>query len=173
MEGLIHIYCGDGKGKTTAAVGLAVRAAGAGKKVLFVQFFKDGTSSEIQVLGQIPGVELEFCLTHHGFYKFMDEAGRAAAKEDYSFLLDNALARAAEGLDLLVLDEAISACNCGVIDEEVLAAFLKNKPAGLEVVLTGRNPSQRLQDLADYITEMKKIRHPYDKGISARLGVEY
>ena len=74
---------------------------------------------------------------------------------------------------LLVLDEAISACNCGVIDEETLAAFLAEKPAGLEVVLTGRNPSERLLARADYITEMKKIRHPYDQGITARLGVEY
>lgn len=173
MEGLIHIYCGDGKGKTTAAVGLAVRAAGAGKKVIFTQFFKDGSSSEIKMLETLPGVELVLCRVQHGFYKFMDEAGRAAARRDFSSLLDTALTRAAEGADLLVLDEAISACNCGVIDEEKLAAFLTEKPAGLEVVLTGRNPSERLLARADYITEMKKIRHPYDQGITARLGVEY
>ena len=173
MKGLIHIYCGEGKGKPTAAVGLAVRAAGAGKKVLFVQFFKDGSSSEIPPLEALPGVELGLCRTRRGFYFQLDEAGREAARQDFSALLESALRRAEEGVDLLVLDEAFSACACRVIREERLLEFLRAKPEGLEVVLTGRGPSDRMLALADYITEMKKLRHPYDKGVPARLGVEY
>ena len=80
---------------------------------------------------------------------------------------------ARNGYDLLVLDEAVSACTRGVIPESELLDFLKNRPAGLEVVITGRDPSDRLMEAADYITEMKKLRHPYDRGINARLGIEF
>lgn len=173
MTGLIHIYCGDGKGKTTAAVGLAVRAAGAGQKVIFAQFFKDGSSSEIRTLEQIGQIELELCRVQHGFYAFMDEEGKARARQDYTAVLERALERAREGADLLVLDEAISACNCGVIPQQQLEEFLRTKPEGLEVVLTGRDPAAELVELADYVTEMRKLRHPYDRGVMARLGIEY
>ena len=171
--GLVHIYCGDGKGKTTASVGLAVRAAGAGKRVLFAQFFKDGSSSEIKLLRLLPGVETMHCKTAPGRYSQMDEAGRARAKADYGCLLEDALAAAREGADLLILDEAISSCNYGTICEETLAAFLETRPAGLEVVLTGRAPSERLIALADYVTEMRKLKHPYDNGVLARRGIEF
>lgn len=172
-KGLVHIYCGDGKGKTTASVGLAVRAAGAGKKVIFAQFFKNGSSSEVKMLRLLPGVETMHCKTVSGFYSQMSEADRDQARCDYSRLLEDALTAAREGADLLILDEAISSCNYGTICEETLAEFLENRPAGLEVVLTGRDPSERLVGLADYVTEMKKIKHPYDHGILARRGIEF
>lgn len=173
QRGLVHIYCGDGKGKTTAAVGLAVRAAGAGRHVLFAQFFKDGSSSEIKMLRLLPGVETMHCKTAPGRYSQMDEADRERARNDYSRLLEDALAAARAGADLLVLDEAISSCNYGTICEETLASFLEGRPAGLEVVLTGREPSQRLVRLADYVTEMRKVKHPYDSGVLARKGIEF
>lgn len=172
-KGLLHIYCGDGKGKTTASVGLAVRAAGAGKRVVFVQFFKNGSSSEVKMLRLLPGVETMHCKTVSGFYSQMSEADRERARTDYSRLLEDALAAAREGADLLILDEALSSCNYGTISEDALAEFLENRPAGLEVVLTGRDPSRRLTDLADYVTEMRKIKHPYDQGVPARKGVEF
>lgn len=171
MPGLIHIYCGDGKGKTTASVGLAVRAAGAGKKVLFVQFFKNGTSSELKVLRE--HMEVLFCETQYGFFKNMDADTRERAGKDYSALLETALAKAGEDLGLLVLDEAISACNHRMISEERVLDFLKNKPEQLEVVLTGRDPSAALLEAADYVTEMRKQKHPFDTGIKARKGIEY
>ena len=172
MNGLIHLYCGDGKGKTTAAVGLAVRAAGAGKTVLFTQFFKSGTSAEIKILNQIPNITTQHCKTVSGFYKNMTPEQKRQAAADYTAFLNEILGRAAQ-FDVLILDEVISACNHGVIDEQSVRRFLRQKPDGLEVVLTGRNPSEELLTLADYVTEMKKHKHPYDRGISARFGIEF
>ena len=171
--GLIHLYCGDGKGKTTAAAGQALRMAGAGGQVLFVQFFKTGASCEVQALRQMEGVRtLHSATPHHRFSK-MDEQERSQAREDDRALLSDALTQAREGVDLLVLDEAVSACNRAIISEEMLLEFLRTKPEHLEVVLTGRDPSGALLSLADYVTEMRKIKHPYDRGVRARRGIEF
>lgn len=172
MAGLIHLYCGDGKGKTTAAVGLAVRASGAGKQVIFTQFFKDGASSEVTVLSSLPGVRTMHTQTVKGFYRFMTPEQRAKAREDYTELF-RAVTAAARNADLLVLDEIVSACNRGVVPEALVTDFLRNKPQSLEVVMTGRKPSPVLTELADYVTEMRKLRHPYDRGVAARKGIEF
>ena len=172
MAGLIHIYCGDGKGKTTAAVGLTLRSAGAGNRVVFTQFFKDGSSSEISLLRQIPGISVLHADTVGGFWKRMTAEQQAQASRDYTELFHIACERA-KNMDLLVLDEVISACNHGAVPEEALLEFLQNKPENLEVVLTGRNPSEALLAQADYVTEMKKIKHPFDRGVLARKGIEY
>lgn len=173
MAGLIHIYCGDGKGKTSAAVGLALRAAGAGMKVLFVQFLKDGSSPEMEMLRQSQLIETDCCSSIHKFVFQMSGEERRQAEAEYSRLLENSLRRCNEGYGLLVLDEVIPACNMGIVPEATLAAFLRSKPSGLEVVLTGREPSPVLLDLADYATEMKKYKHPYDQGVPARRGIEF
>lgn len=172
MAGLIHIYCGDGKGKTTAAVGLTLRSAGAGNRVVFTQFFKDGSSSEISLLRQIPGISVLHADTVGGFWKRMTAEQQAQASRDYTELFHIACERA-KNMDLLVLDEVISACNHGAVPEEALLEFLQNKPENLEVVLTGRNPSEALLAQADYVTEMKKVKHPFDRGVLARKGIEY
>ena len=172
MAGLVHIYCGDGKGKTTACVGLAVRAAGAGKKVVFTQFFKDGSSSEVKILTQIPNIRTIHCKFYHGLYFRMDDAQKAKASEDYTKLFRDAV-EAARDADLLVMDELVSTCNHGTVSEAEVIEFLRNKPEKLEVVMTGRDPSQALRDCADYITEMRKIKHPFDQGIPARKGIEF
>ena len=172
MSGLVHIYCGDGKGKTTAAVGLAVRAAGAGKKVVFTQFFKDGSSSEIKVLQGVGNVQIHHCNTVRGFWKRMSDAQKARASEDYTRLFSD-VTRSAMDADLLILDEIVSACNHGTLAETAVTDFLRQKPEKLEVVLTGRNPSEHLLRLADYVTHMQKIKHPYDRGIAARKGIEF
>ena len=173
MQGLIHLYCGDGKGKTTAAVGLSVRAAGVGKRVLFAQFLKDGSSSELNVLRALPNVEVASCGQNFGFFKSMDEQTKAAARQAYSALLEDAMRKSEDGVDLLVLDEAVAACNHGLIEETALLDFLRRRPEALEVVLTGRDPSQHLMDAADYVTEMRKRKHPFDRGIAARRGIEF
>lgn len=172
MAGLIHIYCGDGKGKTTAAVGLALRAAGAGKRVVFTQFFKDGSSSEIGMLKRFDTIRVMHCDTVHGFFFRMNDAQKEQASRDYTELLRQVLA-AAETAEVLVLDEIISACNHGTVPETMVTAFLEQKPKKLEVILTGREPSRTLVSLADYVTEMRKIKHPFDSGIPARKGIEY
>jgi len=170
--GLIHLYCGDGKGKTTAAVGLAVRMSGAGKTVLFGQFFKTGGSSELRALEQLPGIKVLSCDTIPGRYSRLTEEQRQQVTVDYRAYLEQLLAEA-PAYDLLVLDEAVSACNRGILEEATLLDFLAHKPEDLEVVLTGRDPSAALQQLADYLTEMKKHKHPYDQGVKARRGVEF
>ena len=173
-EGLVHLYCGEGKGKTTAAVGLCARAAGSGKRVLFVQFFKDGTSSENASLRLLPNVHTMHEPRYFGRVSNMGKEEFEECKRAYSALFDAAISRAAEEkFDLLVLDEAVSSCNHGVIDEGALLRFLKSRPARLEVVLTGREPSAALVEAADYVTEMKKVKHPFDAGIVARRGIEF
>ncbi len=172
MRGLVHIYCGDGKGKTTAAVGLAIRAAGAGKKVLFCQFFKSGESSEILELNQLPNIKTAHCHTVPGFYYKMTPEQQQQAQKDYSAMCQQVL-QEAKNMDLLILDEVISACRYNVVNENELRQFIINKPEQLELVLTGRNPSPELLELADYVTEMRKIKHPFDQGIPARRGVEF
>ncbi len=169
---MIHIYCGDGKGKTTAAVGLAVRAAGAGKKVLFAQFFKDGTSSEISVLESLPGVETVHPGLHYGFYRTLSDTKKAKLGENYRAMFRDIAARAEE-FDLIVLDEAVSAYRYGALDRDAVTAFLREQKDSREIVLTGRNPAPELTELADYCTEMRKEKHPFDRGIAARKGVEY
>lgn len=172
MAGLIHVYCGDGKGKTTAAAGLAARAAGAGKQVVFTQFFKNGSSGEIKSLKCLDSVRTMHCKTVPGRFSRMNEEEKAQARADYQKLLEDVM-EASKDADLLVLDEAVSACNHGMIQEERLIWLLRHKPEKLEVVLTGRNPSEKLLEMADYITEMRKVRHPYDRGIKARKGIEF
>ena len=172
MKGLIHLYCGEGKGKTTAAMGLALRAAGAGKRVVVVQFLKDGTSAELEALRGTAGVEVVPQTRTFGFSWTLSPEERAEAKHYYTGLLA-AAEKKSGGCDLLVMDEAVGAVAAGFIDEARLLAFLADKPEGLEVVLTGRDPSQALVDRADYVTEMRKIKHPFDRGIPARRGVEY
>ena len=169
---MVHIYCGDGKGKTTAAMGLALRMAGAGKRVLIGQFFKDGSSGEIRVLQTVPGVETLHCKTVPGRYARMTETQRETARQDYSRYLLELLEKGREK-DLLVLDEVISALNRGIVPMEPVVEFLKAWGQEKEIVLTGRDPSQALLECADYVTEMKKQKHPFDRGIRARKGVEF
>ena len=172
MSGLIHIYCGDGKGKTTAAIGLAIRAAGAGKRVVFAQFFKDGSSSEINILKSVGSIQIVHCNTVRGFWRRMDDVQKAKASKDYTRFLSEIIMLAKDA-DLLVLDEIISACNHGTVTEAAVLDFLRDKPNNLEVALTGRDPSETLLEFADYVSEIKKVKHPYDCGIAAREGIEF
>lgn len=173
MSGLIHIYCGDGKGKTTAATGLAVRAAGAEKKVVFVQFLKKGDSSEIKSLKKLERIEVCSLSTHLGFFKTLNDEEREETRHNHTLLFEKIILQTQSDTDVLILDEVITACNYQMIQEGELVDFLQKKPEHLEVILTGRNPSDKLLDMADYVTEMKKIKHPYDKGIIARSGIEF
>ncbi|RGZ01866.1 cob(I)yrinic acid a,c-diamide adenosyltransferase [Clostridium sp. AM58-1XD] len=173
-RGLIHIYCGDGKGKTTAAVGLAVRAAGRGKNVLMVRFLKNDDSGEVAVLKQIDGITLIPCEKVFGFVFRMNEEEKRQAAAWYGKLFEKAVSMAkTDEYDLFVMDEAMAACTSGMIEEEKLLRFLAEKPEKLEVVMTGRNPSERLMETADYVSEIKAVKHPYEKGIPAREGIEY
>ena len=169
----IHIYCGDGKGKTTAAVGLAVRAAGNGKKVVLTQFLKDGRSSELNILRELPQIKVLSCTRCFGFFWNMSEEQKEEARKAYTDLFEEAVREAIDShAFLLVMDEFVAAYNHGMIDREKALNFLKNKPEELEVVLTGREPAPELVELADYVSEIQKRKHPFDQGIPARKGIE-
>jgi cob(I)alamin adenosyltransferase len=173
MNGLIHIYEGDGKGKTTAAIGLSIRCAGNGGKVIFTQFLKDNKSSELNILTAISHIDVVPSDEFFGFYSKMSEETKGRAKAVYSALLETVIKKASkEEYQMLVLDEAIAAYNFKLINQTMLLEFLKNKPNQLEVVMTGRSPAEELVELADYVSRINKIKHPYDKGIKARVGIE-
>ena len=172
--GRVHVYCGDGKGKTTCGMGLCMRAAGAGKKVLICQFMKDNSTSERRILAQIPGVTLVPGLQHEKFSFQMNQEEKAARRTFYNKRLEELFRKAEEeNFDLLFMDEALYAIRAGLLDEETLLQCLDERPQGLEVILTGQGPDEKLLARADYVTEMKKIKHPYDQGVKAREGIEY
>ena len=173
-RGLIHIYCGNGKGKTSAAVGLTIRALGHGRRVVFVQFLKDGRSGEISVLAQFEQLTLITGQTVAKFSFAMNEQERLETLALHQAYLERASQLVhRETVDLLVLDEALGALETKLLDETALLDFLTNRPEKLEVVLTGRTASPQLCEQADYISEIHCVRHPYEQGIAAREGIEY
>ena len=169
-----HIYYGDGKGKTTAAIGLAVRAAGSKMKVLFVQFLKTEFSGERHILSHTENVTLTFCPLELKFTFDMDDKEKAQAAKIFKGIFDNAVTTAlTEKYDMVVLDEVFEAINAHMLSESEVYEFITNAPASMEIVMTGHNPPQKFMDCADYITEFKKIKHPYDRGITGRIGIEF
>lgn len=173
MFGLVHIYCGDGKGKTTAAVGLAVRCAGRGNKVLLVQFLKSRDSGELYSLAKLPDIEVMRGKESKKFTFQMNEEEKHALLIEHNKMFEQVLAKIKNGgYSLLILDEVIGALNAKVFEMQKLTEFLRHKPENLEVVLTGRNPAPELVEIADYVSEMRKVKHPMDKGIMAREGIE-
>ena len=173
-KGLIHIYTGDGKGKTTAAVGLAVRFAGTGGRVLFCRFLKTNDSGELEILKNIPEIKLTDNPKVFHMIHLKDGELPEGAAQYYKAMFDEAVSGAVAGdCGLLVMDELIGAVNLGFISTADVLSFLNNRPDNLEVVMTGRNPAPELIKAADYVSEIRKIRHPYDKGIKARKGIEF
>ena len=167
-EGLVHLYTGDGKGKTTAAVGLCVRALGHGLRVVFVQFLKNGQSGELEPLRSLGAAVLGGGVRI--FVSKMSEAERRAARERMDELLSEALELPA---DLLVLDEACVAAGLGMLDGELLRRAVEERPAGREIVLTGRGALPWMLEAADYVTVMEAEKHPFARGLTAREGIEY
>lgn len=168
-KGLVHLYWGDGKGKTTAAFGLALRMLGSGGTVTVVQFLKDGQSSELEPLRCL-GAAVYSGQAGTGFFSQMTPEERRTVRARHDALLTQALETPC---DLLVLDEACAACRLGMVDEDLLRRAVLERPEGQEVVLTGRDPAEWMQQAADYSTEMRCHKHPYQQGITARKGVEY
>ncbi len=173
QKGLIHIYTGDGKGKTTAATGLAVRACGAGRRVYIVSFLKTAQSGEIDFINSIKCGNLKVFRfeCEHGFvHDNRDDGICKDTKEALGFIND---ALKNEKCDMLVLDEIICSYNFGYVTKEEIKEIIENKPCGCELVLTGRRAPDWLVDMADYVTEMKAVKHPYNEGIDARKGIEF
>jgi cob(I)alamin adenosyltransferase len=171
--GLIHIYCGDGKGKTTACMGLALRCAGRGNKVLIAQFMKSRDTGEILALKNVANIEIMRGKTNDKFTFQMNEDEKAQTLKEHNELFAKALAKCnKENIDLLILDEVIGACNANVFDYKKVVELMKNKPEKMELAISGRNPKPEFIELADYVSEIKLIKHPFTQGIAAREGIE-
>ncbi|PXV91805.1 cob(I)alamin adenosyltransferase [Lachnotalea glycerini] len=173
QKGLIHIYCGNGKGKTTAAMGLTIRAAGYGMKVLIYQFMKNNKTSERIILQTISNITIIDGLEQEKFSFQMTTEEKMLRKEFYTEkFLEITKKAVEENYDMLFMDEIIYTLRAGLLDERIVLEFLRTKPVTLEVIMTGDGPSQSLVDAADYVSEIKKIKHPYDQGQTARFGIE-
>ena len=168
-KGLLHLYWGEGKGKTTAAMGLAVRALGAGLQVSIVQFLKNGQSGELVPLKNLGAV----IYTGEAGTKFVSQMTEEEKETVRKRQNEQLLEALASPCDMLILDEACAALELGMIDEKLLQRAVLERPFAREVILTGRSPAQWMKDAADYSTEMVCHKHPYDKGIMARRGVEF
>ena len=168
-----HFYYGDGKGKTTAAMGLALRAVGRGIPAVILQFLKDGSSGEIRALRTCPEVTV---LAEEGLTCFvfaMSEEEKERFRQVMAENLKKAESLCREGRRMLVLDEIGSALDTGMVERENFLRFLDGLPEETEVAMTGHRGDEELIRRADYVTRMEKGKHPYDKGVSAREGVEY
>lgn len=166
---MVHLYWGEGKGKTTAAMGLALRALGAGQRVVIVQFLKGASSSEIPLLEQLGAT----IYRGKAGQKFVFQMTEAEKTQTRAMQTEHLRAALAEQADLLILDEACAAWQLEMVDHALLQQAVLQRPADQELVLTGRSPAQWMRAAADYETEMRCHRHPYETGVTARKGVEF
>lgn len=169
---MVHLYTGDGKGKTTAAMGLALRALGRGKRVVCAQFLKGGKSGEILALERFEGFLRIQNPDQVKFVFQMTPGERADCAGDCARILCEAAERA-KGADMLILDEICAAVNLGMLKESDVTAAISALPSRVEIVMTGRDAPEALAARADYLSEIRAVRHPYDQGTPAREGVEY
>jgi len=170
-KGYIHVYTGPGKGKTTAALGLGLRAAGAGLKVHMLQFMKGRRYSELDAIENIPG----FTISQHGRDEFVCKENPEQIDID---LAQQGFAYAKEIIkkekyDLVILDEINVAVDFNLIDVDDVLEIVEGKPEKLELVLTGRYAHPKITRIADYVTEMLEIKHPYQHGVEARKGIDF
>ncbi len=170
-KGLVQVYTGDGKGKTTAALGLALRASGRGLKTIIVQFMKNGDYGETRAVKRIDGITIE----QYGLPSFVIKGKEKP--EDYA-AAERGLARALQIMenrecDILILDELNITLHFGLLKIEQVIEAIGKKPEQMEIVITGRCMPREIAERADLITEMKMLRHPYEEGIDAREGIEF
>lgn len=170
MKGYLQVYTGPGKGKTTAAIGLAVRAAGAGLKVYFTQFIKGGEYSEIVALARFQDL---IVVEQFGLGRFLK--GKPAAEDVRAAKqgLEKIKKIIASGrYDVVILDEANVAVGCGLFSIDELLEIVEKRAAATELVITGRNAAPELLARADLVTEMRELKHYFAQGVQARTGIE-
>lgn len=165
---MIHCYYGDGKGKTTAAIGQVIRMIGSGMKVQVIQFLKEGTSSEVKVLENL-GIEVLYTDLPN---TYIDMSNPETIKM-LSKLEDSLLDKIDESCDAIVLDEILDAITLNLINEGKVYDLLVSLKQNHEIIVTGRAPNHKLKVIFDYSTQMKKYKHPYDLGVKSRKGIEY
>ncbi len=174
-KGCVQIYTGNGKGKTTAAVGLAVRAAGSGYKVYMVQFLKSSQTGEVESAKKLqPNFQIFRFGKERGFFWTLTHEEKQEAKKEvqsaYKFCLG---ALKEKQCNILIMDEIMGAIKNGLVSEEQLLELIDNRPKDTELILTGRDVPKEIMDRADLVTEMKEVKHYYSQGVPARKGIEY
>lgn len=162
-RGMVHIYTGCGKGKSTAAFGLAMRCAGNGGRVFVIQFQKSRPCGELESAAKL-GIEVTRCASGRGSGPCASSCPLLSAAYD---IFKN------KDADLVILDEVMAALKHGCVSVSEIIALLSARPFGTELVMTGRNAPEELIGRADLVTEMKKIKHYYDKGRAAKRGIEF
>lgn len=173
-RGLTLVFTGDGKGKTTAALGMALRAWGQGMKVLVLQFIKGGWKyGELKAVEKL-GSNFVMRQMGEGFIKGSGEDGMEVHRTAAQNALQEARKAVREGAaDMIILDEINYAVHYGLVDLADVLDIIRSKPPGVHLVLTGRNAADEVVELADLVTEMKEVKHPFAKGISAQKGIEF
>ena len=174
-KGLIQVYTGDGKGKTTAALGQALRAVGAGYRVYMVQFLKGGISGELEAAKRLePDFKIFRFEKERGFFWTLDDQEKEELKTEvkraFEFIAE--VVREAS-CDILILDEIMGILHNGLLAEHDICMLLEQKPDKMEIILTGRNVPDRIKEMAHLVTEMKLIKHPFEQGIGSREGIEW
>ena len=170
---MIQTYYGNGKGKTSAAIGAAVRAAGSGMKVLFVQLLKDGSSSEICVLKNVKNID---CINSCKDYKLFEDLSEKRVediKTNACEFFNNTLLKIYKNYSMIVFDECLDALKLCFIKSEPFLNFLKEQKQNIEFIITGHEISQDIAEISDYISYIKLEKHPYYNGAKSRKGIEF
>lgn len=170
-KGLIHLYIGKGRGKTTTAVGLALRAHGAGKKVCFIRFLKARVSHEILMLEKL-GVKIISLKEKHPLFHGSSSIESLRKKLPEHIKYARAILRSKK-YDFIILDEILYLFRMGLLDEKDIISLMKLKPPSTELILTGAYATKSIMDLADYVSTINNTKHPFQKGKRARKGVEF
>ena len=170
MKGYIHIYTGNGKGKTTAAIGLAIRAAGANLQVFLAQFIKGKQYSELNTLNRLSD---QITVEQFGLPSFIYGKPSEPDIEAAHYGLERVKSSMLSGrFDMIIIDEGNVAVTCGLLSKQDILDLIAMKPENLELVITGRGALPEIIEKADIVTEMKAIKHYYDNGVDARIGIE-
>lgn len=173
-KGYIQVYTGNGKGKTTCAVGQGIRACGCGLRVLMVQFLKSWHTGEIDIIKNINNFDLMRIGSPRDFTWNLTEEEKNQLKADINDKFKSLLSLFSDNkYDMIILDEILGTMNEKFLKEEDVINFLSKKPDNVEIILTGRNASERLINVADLVTEMKEVKHYFAKGVEARKGIEF
>ena len=170
---MIQTYFGGGKGKTTAALGLAIRYIGCGNKVLFVQLLKNNNSAEFKALEEIKNIDVLCSDEHYELYDNLNKDRTLALSKAYSKLLFEDVKRKAGSYQMIVLDEILDAVEFGYIAEDELLSLISELKLNSEIILTGHNITEKISNISDYISKINELKHPYTKGVLAREGIEY
>ena len=170
---MIQTYFGNGKGKTTAAIGSAIRCAGCKNSVLFVQFLKNNDSAEFKILKTINNIDLLYSDVSYNLYDNLNQKRKSILTKAYSTLLFDEVLKSAKKYKMIILDEILDSIAFEYIDENKFLRLLAELKNDCEIILTGHTLSKKIANISDYISEIKEISHPYTKGISPREGIEF